>query len=307
MASVLPSRDPREIDIDAQVVSKRQKKNDTASNPTTVAKTDVDNTIHWPSSPEEYVTILSSKFDITNVSTTKLTYFFDSGPSDYKPNSLQFRNKTKYARDMAIAAIQAKYDASYEREMKEYEAKKDDGDDYSYFSEDSFPGGGGGGGAPTRTIVGSHIRKFFETLRENWALYSGFFIGNCEIDDDKCSHCPCANSMKFWRNKEELDCGGFECGFSGAKKPNQLMDHLRAIGDTLHFGILVYLESLFCKDSGSYRCGENSSNVTTLLFLPTMPKLRIFSQNRSRPLCNVCSTNPEMETSHRSREGGAKK
>ncbi len=259
MASViLPSGDPQQIDVGSPA-AKRQKKNGKTSKIPTVAGKDADKYIHWPSSPEEYIKILASKFDIANanVSTEKLKYFFDSGPSDYKPNSLEFREKTEVARDEAIAAIQANYDASYERELNEYEATKNDGVDYSYFSDDSFPGHGGGG-VPTRKVIGSHLKKFFEALRKNWALYSGFFIGNCEVDDDKCTHCPCANSMKFWRNEEELDCAGYECGFSGAKKPNQLMDHLRAIEDTLHFGILVYLENLFCKESGSYRCGETT-------------------------------------------------
>ena len=90
----------------------------------------------------------------------------------------------------------------------------------------------------------------------------GFDVFGLRDKDEENCWCPCERHLSPWHDQHKLEgvVGDLYCNNS-KYTPMGLMSHLRteadkgSKGSILHYGLTIYMEHLYCKDSRTYRGG----------------------------------------------------
>mmetsp|Transcript_27815 Transcript_27815/g.55704 ORF Transcript_27815/g.55704 Transcript_27815/m.55704 type:complete len:977 (-) Transcript_27815:169-3099(-) len=104
----------------------------------------------------------------------------------------------------------------------------------------------------------NQIELFFNSLIKCPPLTIGFKAYGVWPKDDENCHCPCNNRSIKWIEFNGLgEIVWNKCQNHKKLTPIGLMAHLRKTSETctLHWGIMKYMEMLYCKEEGSYLGG----------------------------------------------------
>mmetsp|Transcript_18710 Transcript_18710/g.33949 ORF Transcript_18710/g.33949 Transcript_18710/m.33949 type:complete len:932 (-) Transcript_18710:1162-3957(-) len=173
----------------------------------------------------------------------------------FVPDNVNRMNKKKEASEVAIQKVMKKMRDKALREVQEEQDDEDDDD--SYVSSDSerkqrnrlsdrFP------------YEAIQIKDFFNAVPDCLPFTMGFDVFGLRDKDEENCLCPCGKDLFPWHNQHRLEGVGINHCKNSKYTPMGLMRHLRTEGEKgciLHYGLTIYMEHLYCKNSHNYRGG----------------------------------------------------